>query len=79
MSFSVWRGAVLLQVRIIIYKKGLEDVISIKTPAAFGGLKSPEYLALNPQGKMPTLIFPAGGDPIPESEVPSHAFTCGAA
>ena len=58
-----------LQCRIIIYKKGLEDCIGIVSPAALGGLKSEEYMALNPQGKMPLLTIP-GGDPIPESEVP---------
>ena len=56
------------QCRIIIYKKGLEDRIDIVTPALLGGLNSEAYLALNPQGKMPLLAFPAG-DPIAESEV----------
>ena len=31
------------------------------------GLKSAEYLALNPQGKMPLLVLPCG-TPIPESD-----------
>ena len=58
----------MLQCRIILYKKGIEDRIDILSPATFGGLKSEAYLALNPQGKMPVLIMP-DGDPIPESEV----------
>ncbi|KAK9805824.1 hypothetical protein WJX73_004301 [Symbiochloris irregularis] len=59
--------------RYIIYSAGLEDKIDTISPADLGGLKSPEYLALNPQGKMPALILPAqsGGKPqcIAESEV----------
>jgi len=54
--------------RLIIYKKGLsttEDV-QIKSPADVGGLKSPEYLAMNPQGLMPCLVTEEG--PIPESD-----------
>ena len=35
--------------RIIIYKKGIEDKIDVKSPMDIGGLRSPEYLALNPQ------------------------------
>lgn len=54
--------------RYIIKKKGLEDDILIASPQAIGGLKSPEYLALNPQGKMPLLIL-EDGTPLPESEV----------
>jgi len=54
--------------RIIIYKKGLTlgtDIV-IKPPSDLGGLKSPEYLALNPQGKMPLLV--TEDDAIPESD-----------
>ena len=64
---SLWGS--LVQCRIIIYKKGLQDRIDIKAPSALGGLKSEVYLAMNPQGKMPLLTIPQG-DPIPESEVP---------
>jgi len=47
--------------RIIIYKKGLtEQDITILHPSTLGGLKSPEYLALNPQGKMPLLTTEHG-------------------
>lgn len=53
--------------RIVIYGKGLEDQIAIQTPSdAFGGLKEPGYLAVNPQGKMPALDF--GGLCLAESE-----------
>ncbi|GBG87415.1 hypothetical protein CBR_g45472 [Chara braunii] len=56
--------------RFAIYLKGLENEITLKTPAELGGLKSPTYLKMNPQGKMPILILPASdGRVIPESEV----------
>ena len=48
------------RVRLIAYAKGLDDsALKIESPGALGGLKSPEYTALNPQGKMPLLV---GGD-----------------
>lgn len=48
--------------RLIIYAKGLDagDKVQVQAPSALGGLKSPEYLALNPQGKMPLLVTPGG-------------------
>jgi len=52
--------------RIIIYKKGIEDQVSIVSPMDIGGLKSPEYLKLNPQGKMPLLV--ADEITLPESD-----------
>lgn len=39
----------LSQVRFLIDKKGLNDLIKYVTPAQFGGLKSEEYLRINPQ------------------------------
>jgi glutathione S-transferase len=50
--------------RIAIYDKGLNIEIA---PVPGGGLKSPEYLKLNPMGKIPCLD--ADGLIIPESEV----------
>lgn len=45
------------RVRLVIYKKQLEDRVSILPPAELGGgLRSAEYLAKNPQGKMPLLL-----------------------
>lgn len=58
------------QVRHIIYHKGLEGEFDIVSPAAFGGLGSDEYKALNPQNKMPLLLLPSGRA-LPESEVGS--------
>jgi glutathione S-transferase len=46
--------------RMLIYYKGLEDHIEMKSPADYGGLSSPEYRKINPQGKMPALILPTG-------------------
>ncbi|EFJ50701.1 hypothetical protein VOLCADRAFT_88491 [Volvox carteri f. nagariensis] len=57
--------------RYIIRKKGLENEIDIVSPQTIGGLKSSQYLALNPQGKMPLLIL-QDGTPLPESEVISQ-------
>jgi len=49
--------------RIVIYEKGA-DVEIVGPP---GGMKSPEYLKINPLGKIPTLD--ADGTIIPESEI----------
>lgn len=54
--------------RIIKYKKNIPDEeVEIKSPMELGGLKTPEYLALNPQGKMPLLAI-KDGISIPESD-----------
>ena len=53
------------RVRIALYAKGLSDVELAPPP---GGLKSPEYLAMNPMGKMPALQLD-DGTVIPESEI----------
>ncbi|CEM05689.1 unnamed protein product [Vitrella brassicaformis CCMP3155] len=53
--------------RMIVYKKGIEDRVTIRPPGDLGGLKSEEYLKINPQGKMPTYVTD-GGLPIPESD-----------
>jgi len=54
--------------RIMLYKKGIKsEEVAIVSPAERGGLKSDEYLALNPQGKMPLLTVD-GGMNIPESD-----------
>lgn len=58
------------QNRFVIYKKGLEGVVDIQPPKLLGdkGVKSPGYLALNPQGKQPLLVLP-DGTALPESQV----------
>lgn len=54
------------RIRMLIKAKGIP--IEIKEPTDIGGgLKSAEYFALNPQGKMPLLVTDAGY-PIPESD-----------
>src|SRR5260370_30503815 len=50
--------------RIAMYEKGLAVEL---TPPPGAGLKSPEYLAINPLGKIPTLD--ADGAIVAESEV----------
>ena len=50
--------------RVALYAKGLEEQIG-QVPPPNGGLKSPEYLAINPMGKIPTLDH--GGFVLPES------------
>jgi glutathione S-transferase len=55
--------------RIIVYKKELdESEVSIVSPADIGGLKSKDFLALNPQGKMPAMFCTETGFSIPESD-----------
>ncbi len=54
--------------RLVVAWKGLEASVSVVAPSELGGLKSPQYLALNPQGKMPLLVLP-DGTALPESEV----------
>ena len=44
------------RVRLVLYKKGLEGAVKIVSPQELGGLRSDEYLALSPQGKMPLLV-----------------------
>ena len=39
---------------------GLEDVCEVKKPADYGGLKSEDFLKINPMGKMPALISSDG-------------------
>lgn len=65
------------QNRFIIYKKGLEGEVDIQPPKLLGdkGVKSPAYLALNPQGKMPLLVLP-DGQALPESQVSSRLAGC---
>jgi glutathione S-transferase len=48
------------RVRYVIYSQNLD--VDIQPPTALGGLRSPAYLALNPQGKMPLLQLPTTDD-----------------
>jgi len=43
-----------------MYKKNLTDKVDIQSPKVYGGMKTDEYLALNPQGLIPMLVFPDG-------------------
>jgi len=50
----------------VVYSKSLQGSVEIVPPSALDGLKSPEYLKLNPQGKMPLLLV--DNFPIAESD-----------
>ncbi len=55
--------------RLILYKKEIpSSEVSIVSPGEIGGLKSPEYLARNPSGKMPLLTCPDLNLHIAESD-----------
>ena len=56
------------RIRYIIYAGGLESQVAIVSPGELGGLKSPEYMALHPGGKMPLLVLPTG-QALPEATV----------
>ena len=43
-----------------MYKKNLTDKVDIQSPKVYGGMKTDEYLGLNPQGLIPILVFPDG-------------------
>lgn len=46
------------RVRYLIYRKKLSDAqVEVRPPKELGGLKTEEYLALNPLGKIPTVII----------------------
>lgn len=45
-------SSLTLQGRFVIYEKGLEDEVDIVSPMDLGGLKSEEYLRINPHGKV---------------------------
>jgi glutathione S-transferase len=62
--YSVDLSPFAARVRASIYVKGL-DIAIVAPPEA--GMKSPEYLALNPLGKVPVLVLD-DGTTIPESE-----------
>lgn len=62
--YSVGLSPFAARVRASIYVKGL-DIEIVAPPEA--GTKSPEYLALNPMGKVPVLVLD-DGTALPESE-----------
>ena len=62
--------------RLIICWKNIEAEFEFKNPSTLGGLKSPEFLEMHPQGKMPLLVT-KDGQAIPESEVISQ-YLCDA-
>jgi glutathione S-transferase len=53
--------------RLVVYKKGLGDRVELAPPPD-GGPRSEAYRAINPIGKVPTLVL-EDGTAIPESQV----------
>jgi len=56
------------RVRMLVYKKGLEAQVRILSPMELGGLRSSEFMALNPQGKMPMLVEDENDKAVWESD-----------
>jgi len=55
--------------RIILYKKEIpESECTVVTPMDVGGFRSEEYLAVNPQGKVPSLKCQTTGQSFAESD-----------
>lgn len=55
--------------RIILYKKGIsEEECCVMSPAEVGGFKSEEYLAISPQGKVPSVKCQETGLCLAESD-----------
>ena len=44
--------------RFVIYEKGIEDEIEIVSPMEAGGLKSEQFLKMNPHGKVRPWLLP---------------------
>jgi len=50
------------RVSLVLAWKGVpESEVAVCSPQSLGGLRSPEYLALSPQGKMPLLVLSGAG------------------
>ncbi|KAH8071437.1 hypothetical protein JL721_4415 [Aureococcus anophagefferens] len=57
------------RVRMILYYKDVPaSDVAIVSPMELGGLRSDEFLAVNPQGKMPALVCRDEGLCVPESD-----------
>lgn len=55
--------------RMILYKKNIPtSEVSIVAPTEIGGLKSNEYMSINPQAKMPALVCHETGLKLGESD-----------
>eukprot|EP00747_Dinoflagellata_sp_TGD_P168618 gnl/TRDRNA2_/TRDRNA2_195434_c0_seq1.p1 gnl/TRDRNA2_/TRDRNA2_195434_c0~~gnl/TRDRNA2_/TRDRNA2_195434_c0_seq1.p1 ORF type:complete len:256 (+),score=41.41 gnl/TRDRNA2_/TRDRNA2_195434_c0_seq1:112-879(+) len=57
------------RIAIFIKLNKLESEIEFKSPKDYGGLKSPEFLAINPQGKFPCFISRDGNFQLFEAQV----------
>ena len=57
------------RVRMLLYYKDVKpDQVEIVSPMELGGLRSEEYLKVNPQGKMPALSCRDENELVPESD-----------
>jgi glutathione S-transferase len=55
--------------RIVLYKKEIpESEVAIVSPSKLGGLKSDQFLRINPQGKMPSMVCTETGLNLAESD-----------
>ena len=55
------------RVRMLLYYKDVKDV-EVVSPMELGGLRSEDYLKVNPQGKMPALSCRDENEQVPESD-----------
>jgi len=56
------------RIRLLVRMKKIQDKVEVKSPMDYGGLKTPEFLKVNPQGKFPVLIL-EDGTSFTESQV----------
>ena len=57
------------RVRMLLYYKDVKpDQVEVVSPMELGGLRSEDYLKVNPQGKMPALSCRDENELVPESD-----------
>ena len=57
------------RVRMLLYYKDVKpDQVEVVSPMELGGLRSEDYLKVNPQGKMPALACRDENELVPESD-----------
>lgn len=75
--FSIPVSNYSMRARYIAARKGLsEDDFTVKAPADIGGLKSDQYMALNPLGKMPLLEIERSSAGIPSPPLFESRVIC---
>ena len=48
------------RIRFLVYLKGLEEQIELKSPQDYGGFGSDEFRKINPMNKLPVLVLEDG-------------------